>query len=180
MEEITIRFARMCKQLHSTQCDTSIFSDRSYFYVQAIERCTQINDAEKQKALDFINSVPKATTCLHGDMQLSNVITNDKDDLWIDLADFGYGNPMLDMGMWYFLSVLNTEERSQEVFHLSISDMRKIWKIFVKEYFGAESEAEQAEVVKKVEPFAALHMLYLGSSYGFEPGMLDYIRGILF
>lgn len=176
MEEMTVKFAKMCKQLHTTQCDTNIFSDRSLFYKMAIEQCKDITDEEKQKALDFLNSVPKETTCLHGDMQLSNVITNEVDDLWIDLSDFGYGNPMFDMGMWYFLSVLNNEQRSQDIFHLSINDMRKIWKIFAKEYFDADTEEKQEEVVQKVEPFAALHMLYLGSTYGFEPGMIDFVR----
>ena len=180
LREITIRFARMCKKLHTTECNTRVFSDRTNHYRNAVMNSTQITDEEKQKALRFIDNVPAETTCLHGDMQLSNVITNDKDDLWIDLSDFGYGNHMFDMGMWYFLSVLNTEELMDHIFHLKKKQMLEVWDIFVEEYFSATTDEEKAAVVKQVEPFAALHMLYIGSAYGFEPGMIEYIKEKLF
>lgn len=176
LEEMSRRFAVMCKKLHETECDTTSFSDRSVYYRQAVENCKEFTLEEKQKVLAFIDSVPKKTTCLHGDMQLSNVITNDVDDLWIDLSDFGYGNPMFDMGMWYFQSVLNIEERARNLFHLGMEDLGRVWNFFVEEYFGADTPEKKEAVRAEVEPFAALHMLYLGSTYGFEPGMTDFIR----
>ena len=176
LEEISRRFARMCKQLHTTKCDTGIFADRKVYYRQTVLRSTAINDEERKKVLAFIDSIPDATTCLHGDMQLSNVITNGKEDLWIDLSDFGYGYPMLDMGMWYFLCILNVEEITFDLFHLHKEDMARIWDCFVEEYFGADTAAKKAEVAAGVEKYAALHMLYLGSNYGFKPGMMEYIR----
>lgn len=177
LEEISRRFARMCKKLHTTECDTTMFADRTLAYRHAIATCKEITDEERVRANAFLDSVPKATTCLHGDMQPSNVITNGIDDLWIDLAEFGYGNPMLDMGMWYFLSVLNTEERAMNLFHLGKKDMLRIWDFFIDEYFGADTPEKKAEVNAEVEKYAALHMLYIGTAYnGFEPGMVDYIR----
>lgn len=180
LEEMSIRFARMCKKLHTTPCDTNMFNDRKLYYKAAIERCKCMTDDEKSRAYDFLNSIPDVTTCLHGDMQMSNVITTGKEDMWIDLSDFGYGYPMLDLGMWYFLSRLNTEERCRDLFHLGLEDMGRVWDAFAKEYFNVNTEAELAEVNKKVEKFAALHMLYLGSTYGFEPGMMDYIKAKIF
>ena len=174
MEEISRKFARMCKKLHSTECDTAIFEDRSLRYKDAVLACKELTEDEKKRVLDFIDSVPKSTTCLHGDMQPSNIITNGVDDLWIDLADFGYGNPMFDMGMWYFQSVLNTEERARDLFHLGVADMCRIWDFFIDEYFGAKTQESKGEINAKVEKFAALHMLYLGSTYGFIPGMKDF------
>jgi len=178
-EELIEKFAGMCRKLHSTPCDTNMFSDRTFFYRRAVVNCSEISDDEKQKVLSFVDSIPCATTCLHGDMQISNVITNGKDDLWIDLADFGYGNPMLDLGMWYFLSNLNTEEISLDVFHMGVKEMANIWKIFAKFYFDADTPEKLEAANNKVIPFAALHMLYLGSSYGFRPHMLPFIRKVL-
>ena len=179
LEEMTVRFARMCRKLHATQCDTNVFPDRTDFYRQAVMRCDAITDAEKARAMEFLDSVPVETTCLHGDMQLSNVITNGTDDLWIDLSDFGYGHHMLDMGMWYFLSMLNPEHLCQHIFHLSKAQMASVWDVFAGEYFDADTPDKKAGVIAEVEPYAALHMLYLGSNYGFEPGMLDFIRARL-
>lgn len=180
LEEMSVRFARMCKKLHSTPCDTNMFNNRKTFYRNAVNACKELSDSERAVANAFLDSIPDATTCLHGDMQMSNVITTGKEDMWIDLSDFGYGYPMLDLGMWYFLAILNTEQRSIDLFHLGLADMHRIWDTFAKEYFGVSTAEELDEVNRKVEPFAALHMLYLGSTYGFEPGMMDYIRAKLF
>lgn len=176
LEEMTVRFARMCKELHSKECDTTVFADKTFFYRQTILNCKEITDEERKKALAFLDSVPAKTTCLHGDMQLSNVITNGKEDLWIDLSDFGYGNPMFDMGMWYFLARLNAPHLTESLFHFGPDTMDKIWPIFIREYFDADTPEEQAEVNARIVPFAALHMLYIGTVYGFVPGMVDYVR----
>ncbi len=180
LEEISTRFARMCKRLHSTPCDTSVFSDRADFYRQAVMNAGEISQDDKLRALDFINGVKPSTTCLHGDMQMSNIITTDKEDMWIDLSDFGYGNPMFDMGMWYFLCRLNAEHITRNLFHFGNDTMARIWPVFAREYFGADTPEKLQEVERSVEPFAALHMLYLGSVYGFEPHMLPFIRRTLF
>lgn len=180
IEELTVRFAHMCKELHNTNCDTEIFSDRKILYRSVIEGSTAVNAAQKAEVLAFIDSIPDATTCLHGDMQPSNVITNGKEDFWIDLSDFGYGCPMMDLGMWYFLALLNPEELSQHIFHLSKQQMHLIWDIFIREYFGADTPEKKEEVHRSVEPYAALHMLYLGTQYGFKPGMMEFISKTLF
>lgn len=180
LEEITVKFAKMCKELHSTECDTEIFPDRASFYRKAVNDCKELSEEQKEEVYRFIDSIPRATTCLHGDMQLSNVISDGKDDLWIDLSDFSYGNPMMDMGMWYFLSMLNPERLCQHIFHLSKEQMSRIWDIFVEEYFGADTPSKKEEVIRMVEPYAALHMIYLGSTYCFEPFMLPYIKEKIF
>lgn len=179
LEEMSRRFARMCKKLHETPCDTNIFNDRAVFYRRALATCTAFSKEEIAKAMAFLDSVPKATTCLHGDMQVSNVITNEKEDMWIDLSDFGYGNPMLDMGMWYFLTNLNNEAHAQNLFHMGKDKMKEIWDFFLDEYFGADTQAKKAEVEEMIKPFAGLHMTYLGSVYGFEPFMIGLIRKFL-
>ena len=179
MEELTVRFAKMCTQLHGTQCNTAVFGEKSAMYRNVLASSSAVDDLQRAKVMTFLDSVPVATTCLHGDMQLSNVITNGKEDFWIDLSDFAYGNHMFDLGMWYFLAMLNPEELCQHIFHLGKEQMAQIWDIFIREYFGASSDASKEEVSRMVEPFAALHMLYLGSLYGFKPGMMEYVKGVL-
>ncbi|MBQ9661480.1 MAG: phosphotransferase [Bacteroidales bacterium] len=179
-EEITRRFARMCRQLHATPCDTAIFEDKALAHREAVIRCKDLTDSEKAKILAFVDSIPAATTCIHGDLQMSNVImTPEGEELWIDLGDFGYGHPMLDLAMWYFLTRLNNEERSQQLFHLGLEQLARIWDLFVEEYAEASSPEEKEAFEQEVRPYAALHMLLLGVNVGFVPGMLDQIKSIL-
>lgn len=178
LEEISIRFARMCKHLHNTPCDTSMFNDKSVVYRQAVANCKELTPAEKDRILAFLDTVPASTNCLHGDMQPSNVITNGKDDMWIDLADFSYGYYMFDLGMTYFLCRLNNEEMMMNLFHFGKSTMDRVWDIFISEYFDVRTPEQIAAATKSIEPFAALHMLYLGTTVVFKPFMLDYIREV--
>jgi len=179
LEEMTVRFAAMCRQLHSTPCDTAVFPDRLNVYRSVVARCDRLTEAERAKIFAFIDSVPKATTCLHGDMQMSNVITSPRGDMWIDLSDFSYGAPMLDIGMWYFLSKLNPEERVQQLFHMGNAQMAQIWDIFAREYFDARTPEALAEAERRVQPYAALHMLYLCVNYWYEPGLFEFAHKVL-
>ncbi|MCR4860873.1 MAG: phosphotransferase [Bacteroidales bacterium] len=181
LEEITLRFSRMCRQLHATPCDTVLFQDRALVHRQAVVNCKELFDGEKEKILAFVDAIPAATTCLHGDLQMSNVITTPEgEDLWIDLGDFGYGHPMLDLAMWYFLTKLNTEERAQHLFHLGLADLARIWDLFAEDYAGARTPEEKRSFEEQVLPYAALHMIYLGVNMGFVPGLIEQIRGIFF
>ncbi len=179
LEEMTRRFAQMSKQLHNTPCDTAIFSDRALVHRQAVINCEGLTEGEKEQILRFVDAIPAVTTCLHGDLQLSNVITSGGEDLWIDLGDFGYGYPMLDLGMLYFLTRLTTEERGQQLFHLGLKELSRIWDIFAEEYAGAYTPAEKEAFEQEARRYAALHMIYLGVNMGFIPGMLDDARRIL-
>ena len=178
MEKVTRRFARMCRQLHETPCDTALFQDRVLAHRQAVINCKELTDAEKEPVLAFVDSIPRVTTCLHGDMQMSNVITTGLEDLWIDLGDFGYGHPLLDVAMWYYLTKLTPEEVAQQLFHLGHEELGRIWDLFVEEYAMAYSRKDKDAFEQAVIPYAALHMLYIGTIYGFIPGMVDYVKTI--
>lgn len=179
MEEITTLFAKMCKELHSTPCDTTIFNDKKSIYRFITTQCAELNDEEKARILAFIDTIPDATTCLHGDMQPSNVITTGEETMWIDLSDFGYGYPLMDLGMLYFLTNLTPEDHMVNLFHLSKAKTRELWEIFVREYFDARTPEQLAAAERELLPYTALHMLYLGTSFGFEPFMMPVIKGIL-
>lgn len=176
LEEMSRRFARMCKELHSTPCDTAIFNDRSLFYRQAAVNCRELSSEERQKLLDFINATPLSTTCLHGDMQMSNVITSPSGDMWIDLADFGYGNPLFDLGMLYFQVKYSPEHIVKNLFHFGRETMLQVWDYFKQEYFGADTPEKSAAADAAVEPFCVLHMTYLGTNFGFVPGMAENVK----
>ena len=98
--------------------------------------------------------------------------------LWIDLGDFGYGHPMLDIAMWYFLTKISPEETAQQLFHLDREQLTRIWDLFVEDYAMAYSRKDKEAFEQSVIPFTALHMIYIGTLYGFVPGMTDYIKSV--
>lgn len=152
------RFARICKQLHETPCNTSVFPHASARFIDAVNRSPLLSADEKKKALAFIDSVPAATTCVHGDMHFGNVIMRGDEYWWIDIADFGWGNPLFDLGMFYFVCQMPDEGIVSNLFHMDCAHMRHGWDIFADEYFGPEADIKAIE--KECGKFASLLALF--------------------
>ncbi len=174
MERFATEFARMSKQLHSTVCNPAVFPSAVDMSCKAVEKATIFSDDEKKKILDFVKSVPSATTCLHGDLHIGNILYSSLGNLWIDLADFSYGNPLFDFGMMYLVCRCNPNDLTMKLYHIDNEAMHKFWEIFASIYFGADNPEKLAEIENKLRPFAALKMLHFEIK-GYE----DFIRNSL-
>ena len=177
MERYATEFARMCKQLHSTVCNPAVFPSAADMFSEAVENTTFFSDEEKKKVLDFVKNVPSATTCLHGDLHIGNILSSSLGNLWIDLGDFGYGNPLFDLGMTYWISKCNLEETTKRLYHIDNKMMQKIWEIFLREYYGTDNQEELAEYERQIRPFAALKMIYFGVTKGHEELIRENLLG---
>ncbi len=174
--EYAQRFARMTKKLHTTPCDTTVFADRSLFYHDLIKNAKAFDETQKTKMHAFVDKFELAETCLHGDLHIGNVITNGNGDLWIDLSDFGYGNPLFDLGMFYFISHCNPEMITMKIYHITNQQYLEVWNAFLPEYCGTNDAAELKAFEEKVREASSLHALFLGECHGFLPPMMELIN----
>ena len=169
-------FARECKTLHSKPCDTKAFESVSEFFRGAVRDSKFFDDGQKEKMLAFIDTVPEAVTCLHGDMHIGNILTTGDEIYWIDLSDFRYGNPMYDFGMLYFVAKCQDDEMCDRLFHLNAAQMSEVWYYIIDEYFGPD--ADKAVIEEQVKPFTALYDVFLGSRVMY-PQMKKFVEDIL-
>ena len=154
------RLVDMAKLLHSTPCDTAVFPSQ-------IERLLSINAslecfdaAEKAKIDAAINKIEPQTVCCHGDLHIGNVIvTPAGESLLIDLPDFCYGNPLMDLGALYFACHYLDEALADELYHVSLDTMARVWDLFAAGYFGADTSEKLAAVDEQIKPYAALQAL---------------------
>ena len=160
VEYYAVEFAKMCKQLHSTPCDKDIFPSAADYARKNIKENTYLTDERKKKVLDFIDRVPETETCVHGDLHIGNIITDGKKNYWIDLSEFSYGNPLFDLGMWYIVSNANPDDITMKLYHVNNATMANVWKLFVREYFGAISSDEIEEINKRLVPYAIMRMIF--------------------
>ena len=126
LQEYAVRFAEMCRQLHSVRCSKEKFSSVVDFYHKTVKANAFLSEEDKAKVDDFIDSVPATDTCCHGDLHIGNVITSKGVDYWIDLSEFSWGNPLFDLGVLYWGGKVNTDEINLKMFHLSTSQMLEI------------------------------------------------------
>jgi hypothetical protein len=94
-------------------------------------------------------------------MHIGNIINDGKTNYWIDLADFSWGNPLFDMGMWYWVAECGSEEKTMAYYHLTNAQVHRMWIIFVREYFGAKTPEEIDAINKRITPFCILRLLFM-------------------
>ena len=160
-EDYAREFARMCKKLHETHVDTSLFENVKDRLYRMLEANPDFTPEQKQKIHDFIAAAPDTDTAIHGDLQFGNGIFVEENGVrkqyFIDLGDFCYGYYMFDLGMVYLCCCLNDEEWTMEVNHMSNATARRFWDAFAREYFGPDADLDQKE--KEVRIYAGLKTL---------------------
>ena len=187
VEEFTREFARYCKGLHATECKKGVFPDakEQFLHLLSADKCL---DKEEQAVFaDFIKSVPDATTVLHGDMHIGNVIStlpkgapmdSEHKVYFIDLGYFSIGYPLFDLGMTRNISVSADEDFRVENFHIPGTLTAEVWKYFVDEYFfGPENLAEKyfgegqtfETVDNALRKFECCKLLLVEYNLGFMP-----------
>jgi uncharacterized protein (TIGR02172 family) len=162
-EEYAREFARLCKRLHSTRVDTSVFENVKSRLFQLLADNPFFTADQKQKLHSFIASTPDADTAIHGDLQFGNGIFTEKEGIrtpyFIDLGDFCYGNPLFDIGMVYLCCKLNSEAWTQEQFHMSNANAARFWDAFAPEYF--DPNVDMIALEKQIRVYAGLKVLII-------------------
>lgn len=103
-------------------------------------------------------------------------------DLWIDLGLFSYGAPEWDIAqLWVFTNRLD-EERQKLLFHLDRAQMLEHWDIFVRAYYGIDTQEEVDAAVRHLLPYAAVRipfMLYMAYRTPISEGLARFVISCL-
>ena len=164
VHEYATEFAQMCRKLHSTKVDTTVFESVKDRYLEILSKSVFYNQAQKDRIAAFIQAVPDSDTAIHGDLQFGNAIFTDKDRYFIDLGDFCYGNPLFDLGMVLLTCKLGNESYTKDVFHMDNRTAGLFWEAFASEYFGADVPLREIE--EELLPYAGLKTLIIERDMG--------------
>ena len=178
LEKYTVAFAAECRKLHATPCNTKVFPSVKDHFNRVIDASKDFDDAQKVRLHAFVDGTPDATTCLHGDMHIGNIITNGEETWWIDLADFRYGHPYFDLGMLWFVCIANpSDEMAMRLFHINHAQMVRVWECFVRNYFDDGTTPEEAN--RLIAPYGALYMIHFANRESMLPPWRDCIENTL-
>lgn len=157
-------FAEMCRSLHSTHVDTTVFECVKDRYARQLTENPFFTTAEKDRLLRFILDTPDTDTALHGDLQFGNVIFAGDERYFIDLGDFSYGCPLFDIGMVYSTAFLSDPGFVREAFHMDQERALRFWHAFAPAYFGTDRPLRDIE--SEVRPFAGLKTIIVERDMG--------------
>lgn len=161
MEELSLDLAAKARELHATKADTTRLSGVGERIRQFYRETKQVPEAFKQRALAFLEHTPETQTCLHGDLQLGNIITDGKRTLWIDVGEFSYGCPEWDLCTMWAMAIRMRREVAEQLLHLTPEQRAEHWNIFLSAYLQTKDPQVLEAYVKRLMPFYALKSPYM-------------------
>ncbi|MBR0286218.1 MAG: phosphotransferase [Bacteroidales bacterium] len=161
LEPLSLRFANLAREIHRTPADTTRLPSMRELIKAQIVRYTDVPGDIREKALQFLESIPDTPTCLHGDLHIGNIITDGERTLWIDVGDFAYGVPEWDLCMMYYATNFMSEQRADSIFHLPIAVLRQHWAVFARAYYGISDQEELKKKEQALLPYFAVKMLFI-------------------
>ena len=113
IEEFMHLYTQAVKKLHQTKCDTTLFDPVLKSYSAELEKARDhFTEEEYVKIKNFMKDNENFDTCIHGDLHIGNVLlTEDNDVLFIDMADFSYGNPYFDVATFFVMAYIIGDEQ---------------------------------------------------------------------
>ncbi len=136
LEELACVTADYAKALHAIPCNIDVFDDIALQTRKMILENTVIPGPVKERLAGYIDELEPATTCLHGDLNPCNIITAQGKVYWIDLGDFGYGNPLLDFNILSHMSGYGPNPMIKHLFHMDRKMLARFYQAMGKQYFG--------------------------------------------
>ena len=161
LEEISLKFARMAKELHAKQADTTRLQSYKQRIANFYHEKDMVPEDYKQQVLQFLDTVPDTPRCLHGDLHIGNIITDGQRDLWIDLGEFAYGVPEWDLALLWTMCHNMPGDRVEHIFHITHDTMQAHWDIFFPAYLGTNDPQAIHEATQRLLPYYAAKVPYI-------------------
>lgn len=161
LEPLSLRFATLAREIHRTAADTTRLPSMKELIKGQIVRYKDLPGDVREKALQFLETVPDCPTCLHGDLHIGNIITDGERTLWIDVGDFAYGAPEWDLGTMFYSSNYMSEQRAISIFHLPMETLKQHWAFFARAYYGISDQERLKQKEQALLPYFAVKMLFI-------------------
>lgn len=136
LEPLAREFAVRSKEFHSIRCDTTKFESKKERCRHLFASCPELPDSVKEMLYSCLDSMEDVSYPVHGDFSPGNIIRADGKDYWIDLGDFTYGDPDIDMGTLFFLARYTPAKVVEYLFHLTKKQIGQFLEIYGREYYG--------------------------------------------
>ena len=143
-DDYSKKYIELVNTLHTTEADTSRLSNIKDLYNQWADEMAELLTADEIGILhEIINSVPDRNTFVHGDIHPQNVMVQDGELVFIDLADMTYGHPVFDymgMALTHVIAGSRAPQRSVQIMGIDYETGLRLWNDLVKARFGSLGE----------------------------------------
>ena len=158
-DEYVAMYVDICKKIgsiHTSDPEIPSFKEANRADIANITGIT----AEERAALHrFLDLVPDGDSCIHGDLNINNIMVQDGECCLIDMGELSTGTTMFDISRILYSMVYASPENDDyyAFYKMPTEQVTEIYNKFFKGYFGCETveEAEKRNPeVKWLHPLA--------------------------
>lgn len=153
LEEYVDMYVDVCKSVGSIHTSDPEIPSFKELNRADILKVTELTDGEKDYLYRFIDLVPDGDTCIHGDLNINNIMVQGGECCLIDMGEFSTGTSMFDISRIIFsMSYSNAGDEGMNSFYkLPNETVRKILDMFLWKFFDGETVEEAAKKNPEVE-----------------------------
>ena len=155
--EYSKKYIELVHTLHTTETDTNRLSNIKDLYNKWADDMLEYFSGDEVDLLhEVINSVEDRKTFVHGDIHPKNIMVQNGELLFIDMADLTYGHPVFDYGGTGVTHMLSSEENVKNLIGVEKKIAVQLWNDLLKAEFGGRSEEEFQKINEMLLNFAWL------------------------
>lgn len=144
LEKYTDMYADVCRRVHDIE-DT----DKCLLSFKDINRAdigniSGLNAEELAYLHEFLNLVPERNTCVHGDLNINNIMVQNGECCLIDMVEFSVGNPLFDISRILFSMSYGADPAAEynSFYKMPQKTVDRILELLLQKYFHAPTLEE--------------------------------------
>lgn len=135
-------YADVCKKIHSIHTSDPDIPSFKEINKADIKKIIGITDEEREYLYKFIDLVPDDDTCIHGDLNINNIMVENGECVLIDMGEFSTGTPMFDISRIVFSmhSANVAPDEMYQFYKMKGGEVESLFEGFIERYFGCDLE----------------------------------------
>ena len=146
LEEYVDMYAAVCRQIHGIEAEPGQLPSFKDINRSDIPNVTGITEEERAYLHRFLDLIPDRMNCLHGDLNINNIMVQNGECCLIDMGEFSTGTPMFDLSRILFSMEFASAAKGEfnSFYKLPQDIVTHILHLFLEKYFGCPlAEAEK-------------------------------------
>lgn len=147
LEKYVDMYVDTCKKIGSIHTSDPEIPSFKELNRADIMKVTELTDEEKEYLYRFIDLVPDGDACIHGDLNINNIMVQGGECCLIDMGEFSTGISMFDISRIAFsMRFANDgDEGMNNFYRLPNETVTKIYDMFITKYFDGDTVEEAAK-----------------------------------
>ena len=146
LEEYVAMYAAVCRQIPGIAAEPGQLPSFKDINRSDIPNVTGITEEERAYLHRFLDLIPDRMNCLHGDLNINNIMVQNGECCLIDMGEFSTGTPMFDLSRILFSMEFAGAAKGEfnSFYKLPQDIVTNILHLFLEKYFGCPlAEAEK-------------------------------------